>query len=368
MRLGTDALKYPGGASMTPIEIVESAAGEGLAGVFYRTMLTMSPTLDPGYLREVRAHVDEHGMYLESGLGKVNPYGLPETPEVRALGDGDTVLGFRRMMEAAAQIGISELWVSTANIKTYSGRFAYDRFRTDVTWSDQLVAIEKFLRLLSPIARDNGIHMNLETHEEITSFELVRLVEAVGPDTVGITFDTANVVQRAEHPTLSARRVAPYVRQMHLKDTALFTGDDGILYQMRPNGEGVVDLDAILPLLYEAHPDLHLSLELKQENDVLPVGANPSPRRLEVSLYDPEWLAGHPDLNVTELVAYLGLVRQYEKRAREEGLPSYDEYANTPFDYAAAVDYLRTSVANVRAAAARAGIVLDGVPAAAPVS
>jgi sugar phosphate isomerase/epimerase len=361
MRLGSDVLKYPGSEELGPLGVVDASAEEGLAGLFYRTMLRMSDTLDPGLLAEIRARIDSHGMYLESGLGEVNPYGLGENPEFRAIGDGDTVLGFRRIMEAASAIGITELWAATANIKPYAGRFAYDRFRTDADWADQLVAIEKLLRKLAPIARDNGIHINLETHEEITSFELVRLVEAVGPDAIGITFDTANVVQRAEHPIWAARRVAPYVRQMHLKDTALFHGDDGILYQMRPNGEGVVDLDALLPILYESNPDLNLSLELANERPVTSTGG-PVPRRLEVSVYDPEWLELHPDLTVAELTAYLALVQNYAKRVVSEGLGDYDNYAARPFGLPEAVAYLRTSVANVRAAAERVGIVLNAIP------
>ena len=80
-------------------------------------------------------------MYLETGIGKVNPYSLPETPEVRQIGDGDTILGFRRMMEACAAIGCTELWSALANYKvSYVGKFACDRFRTDVAWKDQLEA------------------------------------------------------------------------------------------------------------------------------------------------------------------------------------------------------------------------------------
>jgi hypothetical protein len=200
--------------------------------------------------------------------------------------------------------------------------------------------------------------MNLETHEEITSFELVRLVEAVGPDAVGITFDSANVVQRAEHPMWAARRVAPYVRQMHLKDTALFHGDGGILFQMRPNGEGVVNLDELLPLLQEANPDLNLSLEVASARPVPAVGSG-SPKRLEMSLYDPAWLAGHPDLTVEELAAFLGLVQQFEVRARDEGLPDYNTWAGSVFGHAEAMEYVRTCIRNVRASAARTGVALD---------
>lgn len=350
MRLGTDALKFPAADRMSPVEILEAAAAEGLEGVFFRTMSSMSASLDAAVIRDIRGRADDLGLYLESGLGKVNPFGSAETPELRAFGDGDMILGYRRVMESAAAIGITELWASTGSIKPYPGRFAYDRFRTDASWAEQLEATERLLRILAPIARDLGVHINLETHEEITSFELVRLVEAVGPDAIGITFDTANVVQRAEHPTWAAQRVAPYVRQTHLKDTSLFLASDGFLHQMRPVGEGVLDLERILQILFEARPGLHLSLELAQ------VRAGRPPRRLPVQIYDPEWLAGHPDLSPEELAACIELAETYASRIAADGGDDFDAYAKRPFEYSEAVSYLRTSVKNVRAAASRAGV------------
>ena len=100
-----------------------------------------------------------------------------------------------------------------------------------MTWEEQLQATERFLKKLAPIARDLGIHMNVETHEEITTWEVVRLVEAVGPDVMGVTFDVANVLQRGEDPVAAAHRVGPYVRQTHLKDFALTFVEEGILRQ-----------------------------------------------------------------------------------------------------------------------------------------
>lgn len=349
MRVGSDALKLPLAEQFTPPEQLRQAHEHGLEGSFFRTMLHMSPILDEGLLRETRAEADALGMYLESGLGKVNPFGLPETPEVRALGDGDTVLGFRRMMESAANIGISELWVATAGIKPYSGRFAYDRFRTDVSWADQLAAIESLLLKLAPIARDLGIHLNAETHEEITSFELVRLVEAVGPDVMGITYDTANPLQRAEHPARTAQRVAPYVRQTHLKDTALFHDPDGIVEQMRPNGQGVVNLRWILPALYEANPNLNLSLEIAS------VGIVGAPQLVSrrpdattgIALYDPIWLDGHPDLTVPELVDYFHLVQEFEAAVERGDRPSRTAFAAHPYGIAEAWAWVATSHAHV---------------------
>jgi sugar phosphate isomerase/epimerase len=285
-------------------------------------------------------------MYVESGLGKVNPYASPEAPELRAAGDGDILLGFRRMLEACRAGDITEVWIGTANYKSqYQGYLAYDRFRTDVTWEEQLQASEKFLLKLAPIARDLGIHMNLETHEEITTFEVVRLVEAVGPDAMGVTFDVANVTHRGEDPVAAAQRVGPYVRQTHLKDMALVFVEDGVLRQMRPCGQGVVDYETILPLLHKHNPMLHLTIEnASQHGHGL------------IQLWDPVWMASHPDLTPGELAQYVRLVKQCENRIGRGEVPSFDKYESSPHDYGFTVRFIRESAAHLRAICARHGL------------
>ena len=51
----------------------DHASELGMDGLFFRTVLEMSPALDLGELREIGAHADALDMYLETGLGKVNP-------------------------------------------------------------------------------------------------------------------------------------------------------------------------------------------------------------------------------------------------------------------------------------------------------
>jgi sugar phosphate isomerase/epimerase len=339
VRVGVDGRKIPEAAERGPLRSLDHARALGLDGLFFRTVLEMSPTLDPGELREIRAHADALGLYLETGLGKVNPYATPETPELRRVGDGDIRLGFERMMRACAAIDCRELWVGTANYKAeYAGNWCYDRFRTDAPWADQLAATEKFLTVLAPIARDLGIHLNLETHEEITTFEVVRLVEAVGPDVSGIVFDTANVVQRGEDPVRAAQRVAPYVRQTHVKDTLLVFSDDGVLRQARSCGEGVVDFQAILPILAAVRPDLTLSIENPTSHQPLQT----------IPIFDPTWLAAHPDLTLDEMAAFVQLVRRCEQRVARGEIVDPATYLTTPFGYAEAVAYIQNSAAYLR--------------------
>src|SRR5690348_12628504 len=153
-KIGVDGRKIPEAGKRGSLGTLDHAVEIGMEGVFFRTVLDMSPTLDPGLLAAIRQRADELGIYLETGLGKVNPYAAAEAPEIRQIGDGDIVVGFRRMMQACRAIGCTELWVGTANYKSqYTGRFAYDRFRTDVEWHEQLRATARFLSKLAPIAR-----------------------------------------------------------------------------------------------------------------------------------------------------------------------------------------------------------------------
>jgi sugar phosphate isomerase/epimerase len=350
LRVGVDGRKIPRATEYGPLKSFDHARSLGLEGLFFRTVLEMSPTLDHGELREIRAHADSLGMYLESGLGKVNPFATPEAPELRAAGDGDILRGFRRMMEACHAAEIREVWVGTANYKSsYRGHLAYDRFRTDVTWEEQLQATERFLHKLAPIARDLGIHMNMETHEEITTWEVVRLVEAIGPDVMGVTFDVANVCQRGEDPLAAAHRVAPYVRQTHLKDVALMFTEEGILRQVRPCGQGVVQYDAILPLLFSTRPTDQPALNLTIENSSVH-------GRGLIDIWDPAWMPAHPDLPPAEVAQFFRLVKGWETRAAGGETPTFDAYEVSPHDYEHTVRFIKESSAYLRDLCMRLGL------------
>ncbi|MCC7370111.1 MAG: sugar phosphate isomerase/epimerase [Chloroflexi bacterium] len=346
MRVGVDGRKIPKAVEYGPLKSFTHARELGLEGLFFRTVLEMSPTLDHGEMREIKAHADSLGMYCESGLGKVNPYASPEAPELRAAGDGDILLGFRRMLEACRAADITEVWIGTANYKgVYKGYWAYDRFRTDVTWAEQLEATGRFLKKLAPMVRDLGMHMNMETHEEISSFEVVRLVEATGPDVMGITFDIPNVTQRGEAPVEAAKRVAPYVRQTHLKDIVHVLTPEGTLRQVRPCGQGMVDFEFILPLLYQHNPSLHLTIE------------NPNTAGHTLTqVFDPVWNASHPDLSVSEYAEFIRLAQLCTSKIAAGEWVSIDEYDSHPFDYAREVWYIQESAAYLRAVCEKYGL------------
>ncbi|SFB50575.1 Sugar phosphate isomerase/epimerase [Cohnella sp. OV330] len=338
MRIGIDARYMPAPEPLEALGKVEQAVSLGMEGLFFRTILDISPTLDRSVIGAVRQRADELGLYLEAGLGKVNPYANPETPELRAIGDGDTLLGFRRMMEASAEFGIRELWISTGGAKPYKGRFGTDRFRTDAPWEDQLEATRRFLLRLRPIALHLGLHLNLETHEEITTFEILRLIEAVGDDVLGIVHDTANVMMRGEHPVMAAKRVAPFVRQTHVKDAYVELTDGGAYQRSVGCGSGIIDFKAVLKELNRYRPALNLSFECNPARG----GRTPGTPHL-IELYHPDWIAKHPDLTREEYAAYYELVRAYTERIRGGEAKSWQQMNEEPYEYEQAADTVRAS-------------------------
>jgi sugar phosphate isomerase/epimerase len=79
---------------------------------------------------------------------------------------------------------------------------------------------EKLLRTLVPAYEASGVTLALETYEQLSSADLVALVESIGNKNLGICLDPANCVANLEHPVAVIDRCAPYVANLHVKDFA----------------------------------------------------------------------------------------------------------------------------------------------------
>jgi sugar phosphate isomerase/epimerase len=320
MRVGLDGKHQPG---MPTLEYVRE---HGLDGASFRSPENFTATLDEGALRAARAYADAHGLYFELGVGRVNPYVFDKNPELSDWGDGDYRVGFQRAVRACLAAGCRELWCVTG---TYT-----DRFQGKAPWPEQLRATEEFLQSLAPFLRDVGCRLNLEIHEEVTIPELLRLLEAVGPDVLGLCLDTANLLARAADPASAGRRIAPDVHMMQAKDAIVTFVEDGLQRQVRPCGEGVVDWASLLPALGVHSPGLNLSLEDHKGLMAIPI-------------FDLAWHAGHPDLTAAEVAQVVRLAWRCERRIATGDLMPPREYEAIPFAQQkearlhASVDYLR---------------------------
>ena len=114
-----------------------------------------------------------------------------------------------------------------------------------------------------PAFESAGVTVALETYEQVPTADLVRVVDGVGSDALGICLDPANCVAGLELPHDVVDRTAPYVRNMHIKDFA-FTrqaGWVGFTLAGCPLGEGLLDYDEMIAVVDPASRGINQIVE-----------------------------------------------------------------------------------------------------------
>jgi sugar phosphate isomerase/epimerase len=293
VRVGIYSRSISRGADSNAFDVLDDVNVLGLAGCQFASPLDLSPDLDSAELQNVRAHAAGLSLWVDVALGQIHPYHFDSRPEVLALGDGSPRIGFQRLIEAARAVDCTDIMFTIGTVA--------DRFSLSVSWEEQLHATATFLRTLAPLVRDLACRLCLKTHEEITSFEIARIADALGPDVLSVCFDPVNVLVRIEDPLSAARRLAPLVRQVQLDDAVVPMTASGLERWLVPCGSGVIDWPAILALLGSEMPDLRGTIELHRAFFDMPI-------------FEPTWLAAQPELTVSEFVGVLRLVSQSEGR------------------------------------------------------
>jgi sugar phosphate isomerase/epimerase len=104
-------------------------------------------------------------------------------------------------------------------------------------------------------AADLGMELAIETHCDLTLDALCELLDRVGRDDLGVVLDTANLVRIGEDLVSGTRRLAPFVRMLHVKDLLLADadfGNPGGWWPCCALGDGDLDLDGALAELSAA--------------------------------------------------------------------------------------------------------------------
>lgn len=119
------------------------------------------------------------------------------------------------------------------------------------------------LREVAPAYAAAGVRLGLETYEQISTTDLLAVVEAVDHEAVGVVLDPANCVANLEHPHEVVRRLAHRVVNVHVKDFS-FTrreGWAGFTLASCPLGEGQLDYRDLLEVVQPDPGRVHQVLE-----------------------------------------------------------------------------------------------------------
>ena len=110
--------------------------------------------------------------------------------------------------------------------------------------------------------------------------ELKMLVEAAGPDIVGVCLDSGNPVWTIEDPHLTLDTLAPYVLTSHMRDSALWKTPEGIAVRWTRMGEGNMGMEDYLRTYIQKCPGKAVSLEVIVSGQPRMFNyANPTPGR-----------------------------------------------------------------------------------------
>jgi len=208
-------------------------------------------------------------------------------------------------------------------------------------WEEMTAHARATLNREARKAADVGLEIAIENHQDFGSDELMTFAEEAGSN-VGIALDTGNAFAVAEDPVAFARRVAPRVRHVHLKDYVSQFTAEGFRLIRCAIGDGCVPLQEIADVCFR-----------------LPASATESPltASIEVGALDvrhvrvfaPDWWEGYPARPATELRTAL-------ERLKTKRLDDNADY-RTPWEKqeptSVIVEYeqaqLRKSVENLKA-------------------
>lgn len=164
-------------------------------------------------------------------------------------------------LTGAIDLGV-RLGAGTVRTMVGGARLGGDRRPLAGRWQSFLQEILAGLRQATLNAERAGVNLTVENHQDLTSEELLWLCESIGSQRFGVTLDTGNPLATAEEPVNFARRVAPYVKNVHVKDYQVYMSTEGYRLVRCPLGQGVVDFPALFGILSATCPYIAMSIEL----------------------------------------------------------------------------------------------------------
>ncbi len=204
--------------------------------------------LEPARLREVRAHAEKLGIELEIGMRSICP-----TSTMFDAAQGTAEEQLSRMVDAARIIGSPIVRAVLGSVE--------DRKPPGIeSHIDDTVRV---LRAVRSRLVDNGLKIAIENHAgDMQARELKTLIEAAGPDFVGVCLDSGNPLWTIEDPHLTLETLHPYVLTSHVRDSAVWRVKEGAAVAWVRMGEGNVGIDDYVRKYSELCPGRALSLEV----------------------------------------------------------------------------------------------------------
>lgn len=175
------------------------------------------------YLREILAYSKEKNLFLEYGTMGI---------------EADWLMN---ELDTCAKL-------ESTILRTFIG---FDRYDKKINIHLEIESAIEHLNKVKNRAAELNIKIAIENHGDVSSDELVDIVEKVASPNVGICLDLGNALVTFEDPLEAAKKMAPYTFTTHFKDYAIKMTNYGFKVCGAALGNGNIDLRAALKILTE---------------------------------------------------------------------------------------------------------------------
>lgn len=302
MKIGLDAYTVRE-LKLSPHDLLEYAYHKGFEGVQFEFLRDMSPSLSLSELTEIKNHATRLNMYIYITVSQVNPI-------INEMTESTLYERLVPEIEVASRCGWHEVRSNLGVLR--------HRKESNGNWNEHIQTSINVLKRLKPVLQANGVRINLETHSDSTSWELLSVIDSVGDDVVGITLDTGNLLLHGEYPPEVIKRIGKYVHLTHAKDGLLFSYEEGYFRQGCEPGKGVVPWETVVSQLHTINPQIDLSIEDHKNIHYIPVCTS-------------SWYNDHPNASAYEIATLMRLASQTDERLRAGELMSPFEYEKIPY-------------------------------------
>ncbi|MCP2331652.1 sugar phosphate isomerase/epimerase family protein [Actinoalloteichus caeruleus] len=218
-------------AAPTPVTLAEAVAETRELGGDVFQICDHPPVegLSPGQLTELRRVADDLGVRLELGTRGVRPEHL------------------LRYLDIAEALGATFV-------------------RSMLNTADHRPTVEEAVAALGsalPAFEERGVTLGLETYEQVSTTDLLRVVNAVNNPRLGVCLDPANSVARLEQPTDVVDRTADRVVNIHVKDFTFTRSPGWVGFSLTgcPLGTGLLDYHHMIGRVRPAEKNINQIVE-----------------------------------------------------------------------------------------------------------
>jgi sugar phosphate isomerase/epimerase len=186
-------------------------------------------------IRYIGSYCSRHSLYLELGSG------------------GFDYERLSKRLLLASEVGARTL-------RTFIGG---ERYKTPPTVRKEWIGytIENFQRL-AEVAEKVCVPIALENHEDLTSEEIISILDAVQSPYIRALVDNGNALPVGENPVDCARRLAPYACACHLKDWKFYWESGIPMREGCPLGQGNACVAEVYHILRSAQPEMPITIEV----------------------------------------------------------------------------------------------------------